>query len=193
VVAQIAGMTPVPGANYIEKLLPIIAPIVMSYLAKKLVAGGGKSTTAEATRHLTGLTRRTGAAAEAGAARLGRDGLEAPRRTKRPRSSRRRWPSSTTFSPRSSALPAHPPPSPGSPPTRPGWPRFSAVCSAAESVRSRRCSGLGRRDLERPGQRLLVRERWPASPRRHRGSRHRPRARERPARGRSPGLCGRTR
>jgi hypothetical protein len=71
VVAEIAGMTPVPGANYIEKLLPIIAPIVMSYLAKKLMAGGGKSTTAEATRHLTGITRKTGAAAEAGAARFG--------------------------------------------------------------------------------------------------------------------------
>ena len=71
VVAQIAGMTPVPGANYIEKLLPIIAPIVMSYLAKKLVAGGAKSTTAEATRHLTALTRTSGAVADAGAAKLG--------------------------------------------------------------------------------------------------------------------------
>jgi hypothetical protein len=71
VVAQIAGMTPVPGANYIEKLLPIIAPIVMSYLAKKLVTGGAKSTTAEATRQLTGLTRKTGVAAGAGAVKLG--------------------------------------------------------------------------------------------------------------------------
>jgi hypothetical protein len=35
------------------------------------VAGGAKSTTAEATRHLTALTRKTGAAADAGAAKLG--------------------------------------------------------------------------------------------------------------------------
>jgi hypothetical protein len=81
VVAQIAGMTPVPGANYIEKLLPIIAPIVMAYLAKKLVSGGAKSSTAEASRQLAGLTRTTGAAAGVGAGKLG-DAMGSMRRAK---------------------------------------------------------------------------------------------------------------
>ncbi len=41
VMARLGGATPGEGSSLIQKLLPIIAPIVMAYLAKKLQGGGG--------------------------------------------------------------------------------------------------------------------------------------------------------
>jgi hypothetical protein len=138
----------------------------MSYLAKKMVAGGGKSTTAEATRHLSGLTRKTGAGAEAGAARLG-DPMGSMRRgAGADKSAKVEAPPvaelddilAQVLSPAGASSAK-----PGSAPTRLGWARSWAeplvVCTAAEGVRSRRRWGLGRRDRGRSGQRLLVRER----------------------------------
>lgn len=48
VMARLGGATPGEGSSLIQKLLPIIAPIVMAYLAKKLQGAGG-STSAAAT------------------------------------------------------------------------------------------------------------------------------------------------
>ena len=48
VMARLGGATPGPGSSLIQKLLPIIAPIVMAYLAKKLQGAAG-STSAAAT------------------------------------------------------------------------------------------------------------------------------------------------
>jgi len=41
VMNRLGGATPGQGSSLIQKLLPIIAPIVMAYLAKKLQGGGG--------------------------------------------------------------------------------------------------------------------------------------------------------
>jgi hypothetical protein len=41
VMARLGGATPGEGSSLIQKLLPIIAPIVMAYLAKKLQGGSG--------------------------------------------------------------------------------------------------------------------------------------------------------
>lgn len=46
VVARLGGATPGAGSSLIQKLLPIIAPIVMAYLAKKLQGGAGATSTA---------------------------------------------------------------------------------------------------------------------------------------------------
>jgi hypothetical protein len=48
VMARLGGATPGEGSSLIQKLLPIIAPIVMAYLAKKLQGAAG-STSAPAT------------------------------------------------------------------------------------------------------------------------------------------------
>lgn len=48
VMTRLGGATPGQGSGMIQKLLPIIAPIVMAYLAKKL-QGGGASAGAAAT------------------------------------------------------------------------------------------------------------------------------------------------
>ena len=48
VMARLGGATPGAGSSLIQKLLPIIAPIVMAYLAKKLQGAAG-STSAAAT------------------------------------------------------------------------------------------------------------------------------------------------
>jgi len=49
VVARLGGATPGEGSSLIQKLLPIIAPIVMAYLAKKLQGAGAGTGTAAAT------------------------------------------------------------------------------------------------------------------------------------------------
>jgi hypothetical protein len=56
VVARLGGATPGEGSSLIQKLLPIIAPIVMAYLAKKLQgAGAGSGTTAATDDPMGGL------------------------------------------------------------------------------------------------------------------------------------------
>lgn len=54
VVARLGGATPGAGSGIIQKLLPILAPIVMAYLAKKLQGATAGSTTAAATDDPTG-------------------------------------------------------------------------------------------------------------------------------------------
>ena len=46
VMARLGGATPGEGSSLIQKLLPIIAPIVMAYLAKKLQGAGSTSAAA---------------------------------------------------------------------------------------------------------------------------------------------------
>jgi hypothetical protein len=74
VIARLGGATPGEGSSLIQKLLPIIAPIVMAYLAKKLQGVGG-GTTAAATDDpmggLGGLGGMLGGAGGAGAGGLG--------------------------------------------------------------------------------------------------------------------------
>jgi hypothetical protein len=55
VVARLGGATPGAGSGLIQKLLPILAPIVMAYLAKKLQGAGAGSTTAATDDPMGGL------------------------------------------------------------------------------------------------------------------------------------------
>jgi hypothetical protein len=78
VMAQLGGVTPGEGSSLIQKLLPIIAPIVMAYLAKKLQGAGAGSGTAAATEDpmggmggLGGMLGGAGGAGGAGAGGLG--------------------------------------------------------------------------------------------------------------------------
>jgi hypothetical protein len=72
VVARLGGATPGEGSSLIQKLLPIIAPIVMAYLAKKLQGAGAGSGTAAATDDpMGGLGGMLGGAGGAGAGGLG--------------------------------------------------------------------------------------------------------------------------
>ena len=47
VVARLGGATPGDGSSLVSKLLPILAPIVMAYLAKKLQGGTAGATTGD--------------------------------------------------------------------------------------------------------------------------------------------------
>ncbi len=49
VVARLGGATPGNGSSLVSKLLPILAPIVMAYLAKKLQGGSAGTTAGSAT------------------------------------------------------------------------------------------------------------------------------------------------
>ncbi|MEP6651331.1 MAG: DUF937 domain-containing protein [Lapillicoccus sp.] len=72
VVARLGGATQGQGSSLIQKLLPIIAPIVMAYLAKKLQGAGGGSTGAAANDDpMGGLGGMLGGAGGAGAGGLG--------------------------------------------------------------------------------------------------------------------------
>jgi hypothetical protein len=75
VMARLGSATPGAGSSLIQKLLPIIAPIVMAYLAKKLQGAGAGSGTAAATDDpmggLGGLGGMLGGAGGSGAGGLG--------------------------------------------------------------------------------------------------------------------------
>jgi hypothetical protein len=72
VMTRLGGATPGQGSSLIQKLLPIIAPIVMAYLAKKLQgAGAGSGTTAATDDPMGGLGGMLGGAGGAGAGGLG--------------------------------------------------------------------------------------------------------------------------
>jgi hypothetical protein len=75
VISRLGGATPGQGSSLIQKLLPIIAPIVMAYLAKKLQGAGAGSTSAAATDDpmggLGGLGGMLGGAGGAGSGGLG--------------------------------------------------------------------------------------------------------------------------
>ena len=72
VVARLGGATPGAGGGLIQKLLPILAPIVMAYLAKKLQGAGAGSTSAAATDDpMGGLGGMLGGSGGAGAGGLG--------------------------------------------------------------------------------------------------------------------------
>jgi hypothetical protein len=71
VMARLGGATPGEGSSLIQKLLPIIAPIVMAYLAKKLQGATGGGTTAAADDPMGGLGGMLGGAGGAGAGGLG--------------------------------------------------------------------------------------------------------------------------
>lgn len=55
VMARLGGATPGEGSTLIQKLLPIIAPIVMAYLAKKLQGATGGGTAAATDDPMGGL------------------------------------------------------------------------------------------------------------------------------------------
>jgi hypothetical protein len=71
VMARLGGATPGEGSSLIQKLLPIIAPIVMAYLAKKLQGATGGGTAAAADDPMGGLGGMLGGAGGAGAGGLG--------------------------------------------------------------------------------------------------------------------------
>ena len=72
VVARLGGATPGAGSGLIQKLLPILAPIVMAYLAKKLQgAGAGSTSAAAADDPMGGLGGVLGGSGGAGAGGLG--------------------------------------------------------------------------------------------------------------------------
>ena len=72
IMARLGGATPGEGSSLIQKLLPIIAPIVMAYLAKKLQGAGAGSGPASATDDpMGGLGGVLGGAGDAGAGGLG--------------------------------------------------------------------------------------------------------------------------
>jgi hypothetical protein len=71
VMNRLGAATPGQGSSLIQKLLPIIAPIVMAYLAKKL-QGGASSTSAAATDDpMGGLGGMLGGAGAGGGGGLG--------------------------------------------------------------------------------------------------------------------------
>lgn len=63
VVARLGGATPGGGSSLVSKLLPILAPIVMAYLARKMQGGGQAGP--------TGQAGQTGPAGDAGGGGLG--------------------------------------------------------------------------------------------------------------------------
>jgi hypothetical protein len=67
VMARLGGATPGEGSSLIQKLLPIIAPIVMAYLAKKLQGATGGGTAAATDDPMGGLGGMLGGAGGAGA------------------------------------------------------------------------------------------------------------------------------
>src|SRR5690242_1733429 len=72
VMARLGSATPGQGSSLIQKLLPIIAPIVMAYLAKKLQgAGGGSTSTAANDDPMGGLGGMLGGAGGASSGGLG--------------------------------------------------------------------------------------------------------------------------
>ena len=71
VMARLGGATPGEGSSLIQKVLPIIAPIVMAYLAKKLQGATGGGTAAAADDPMGGLGGMLGGAGGAGAGGLG--------------------------------------------------------------------------------------------------------------------------
>ena len=71
VMARLGGATPGEGSSLIQKLLPIIAPIVMAYLAKKLQGATGGGTAAAADDPMGGLGGMLGGAGAAGSGGLG--------------------------------------------------------------------------------------------------------------------------
>ena len=71
VMARLGGATPGEGSSLIQKLLPIIAPIVMAYLAKKLQGATGGGTAAATDDPMGGLGGMLGGAGGAGAGGLG--------------------------------------------------------------------------------------------------------------------------
>ncbi len=66
VMARLGGATPGPGSSLIQKLLPIIAPIVMAYLAKKLQGAGGSTSAAVTDDPMGGLGGMLGGAGGSG-------------------------------------------------------------------------------------------------------------------------------
>ena len=66
VMARLGGATPGPGSSLIQKLLPIIAPIVMAYLAKKLQGVGGATSAAATDDPMGGLGGMLGGAGGTG-------------------------------------------------------------------------------------------------------------------------------
>jgi len=68
VMARLGGETPGEGSSLIQKLLPIIAPIVMAYLAKKLqgATGGGTAATDDPMGGLGGMLGGAGGASSGG-------------------------------------------------------------------------------------------------------------------------------
>jgi hypothetical protein len=66
VMARLGGATPGQGSSLIQKLLPIIAPIVMAYLAKKLQGAGGSTSAAATDDPMGGLGGMLGGAGGAG-------------------------------------------------------------------------------------------------------------------------------
>ena len=71
VMARLGGATPGEGSSLIQKLLPLIAPIVMAYLAKKLQGATGGGTAAATDDPMGGLGGMLGGASGAGAGGLG--------------------------------------------------------------------------------------------------------------------------
>jgi hypothetical protein len=68
VMTRLGGATPGQGSSLIQKLLPIIAPIVMAYLAKKLQGAGGSTSAAATDDPMGGLGGMLGGAGGAGGA-----------------------------------------------------------------------------------------------------------------------------
>jgi hypothetical protein len=66
VMARLGGATPGEGSSLIQKLLPIIAPIVMAYLAKKLQGAGGSTSAAATDDPMGGLGGMLGGAGGGG-------------------------------------------------------------------------------------------------------------------------------
>jgi hypothetical protein len=71
VMARLGGATPGEGSSLIQKLLPIIAPIVMAYLAKKLQGATGGGTAAATDDPMGGLGGMLGGAGGASSGGLG--------------------------------------------------------------------------------------------------------------------------
>jgi hypothetical protein len=71
VMARLGGATPGEGSSLIQKLLPIIAPMVMAYLAKKLQGATGGGTAAATDDPMGGLGGMLGGAGGAGGAGAG--------------------------------------------------------------------------------------------------------------------------
>jgi hypothetical protein len=68
VMGRLGGATPGQGSSLIQKLLPIIAPIVMAYLAKKLQGAGGSTSATATDDPMGGLGGMLGGAGGAGGA-----------------------------------------------------------------------------------------------------------------------------
>ena len=166
VMARLGGATPGEGSSLIQKLLPIIAPIVMAYLAKKLQGATGGGTAAATDDPIGGLGGMLGGAGGAGAGGLG-DVLGGapevpPGGGATGSGGSAQGGGSATSSARSWAVPAGRRPSPGRPPARAGsatcWAASSAVSSAAASASQR----APVRACRRARDRILLRAIWSA-------------------------------